>query len=403
MLVEFEVLELNEYYFTSRIEKIQKLAESKGFNFKLEKGDSSYRKIEIEVEGYPQKVKVRFDSYTLDIGIPEESRYIEVGVLRKVDKLNVLDLDYDFERKYKDDFEIPEDVYHLKILCHHCNSGRKCKKTHLLYDTVENSLFQVASGCMTEYAMQMRPTKIEWMLQGLEYNLTNTDYKEISRSRNHYTYEDFSLLAMNSLAHFMSLEELEFVSNSSASHYKIPSTHKLIKERMDKNEEINQQVQEEYSLFTTYLTTCQTEQENKNYSNMIEDNVVPSFRRSQLIFLAYKYLKDQEKREEQARERKLMDAEKSDYLGEHGDKMELDVCFVKSTHFETENWGWMSYHFFVTDEGHILKWSTAKNMPDGVGEGDKLRIKFKVKDHDKYNGLKQTRITYVKILDNELK
>ncbi|MEC2463584.1 hypothetical protein P9X10_01535 [Bacillus cereus] len=397
MIVEFEVMELNENLFYNRIEKLKKMADNREFEFKLDKGETYTKKIELDIEGYLHKLQVEITPYTLDIGIPEESnRYMEVGEMRKIDERNILDVDPMFEENYEVS-SLPEQLYYEPILCEHCGSGRPCKKTHVLYDFYEQEFFQVASGCLYEYRLHMRPLKIESILKELEYTMHKHATSSLSRHREHYTYEEFKPVALYSLSHYMGLDELQYISRSQAYYNKLVATEELINQVIFEDKGVSEEVEDEYPLFLNYLTSELGDAENKNFENMIADNTLPSFRRRGLLYLAFKYLYDKEKRERKALEKNLMDAEVSDYIGEKGDKLELPVTYVKSISFDTD-FGVGYYHFFSTEEGNVLKWSTSKGFNENMVEGDNVEIKFKIKGHESYRGLKQTQIFYVKIL-----
>ncbi|PGF05304.1 hypothetical protein [Bacillus toyonensis] len=397
MRVDFEVMELSEEYFYSRIAKLKKMAINRGFHFELVEKKSYPKKIEVDIEGYLHKLQVKMTSYTLDIGIPEDSnRYIEVGIMRKIDTHNTLDVNSDFANKYEVS-KLPKELYTEPILCEHCGSGRVCKHTHVLYDFEEQVFFQVASGCLFEYKMYMRPINIEYMLEDLERNLADRNHTVSSRHREYYTYEDFEPIALYCLSHYMGLEKLEFISRSYAYHNKLTPTEDHIESLLADNKGVGDEVKQVYPLFLQYLTECQGDAENKNYENIIKDNTLPSFKRRPLIYLAFKYFKDKEKREQKERERKLMDEEVSNYIGEKGDKLELEVTYAKTVSYTSERFGVGYFHFFVTEDGNVLKWATAKDFNENVKEGDKFPIKFKIKGHETYRGLKQTQIFFVKV------
>ncbi|MGF2714566.1 hypothetical protein ACQUY5_20145 [Bacillus cereus] len=398
MIVEFEVMELSEDYFYSRIEKLQKMANNRGFHFELVEKESYPKKIEVDIEGYLHKLQVKMTPYTLDIGIPEDSnRYIEVGIMRKIDTHNTLDVNYDFAQKYEVS-KLPKELYTEPILCEHCGSGRVCKQTHVLYDFEEGLFFQVASGCLFEYKMYMRPINIEYMLEDLERNLADRNRTMSSRNREYYTYEEFKPIAMYCLSHYMGLEELAYISRSYAYHNKLTPTEDHIESLLADNKGVSNEVVNEYPLFLSYLTNELGDAENKNFENMIADNTLPSFRRRGLIYLAFKYFHDREKRERKAQEKKLMDEKVSDYIGEKGDKLELPVTYAKTISYTSERYGGGYFHFFVTEDGNVLKWSTSKGFNENMVEGDNVVIKFKVKGHESYQGLKQTQIFFVKIM-----
>jgi hypothetical protein len=105
---------------------------------------------------------------------------------------------------------------------------------------------------------------------------------------------------------------------------------------------------------------------------------------------------------------------KVEYYGAVGDKFELILTFDKSFGFEGA-YGFTYIHLFHDDEGHQFKWSSshgtykveyAKNVTLGGIEhlefevGHKYLMRGTVKAHNKYKDVKQTVITYCKVLND---
>lgn len=89
----------------------------------------------------------------------------------------------------------------------------------------------------------------------------------------------------------------------------------------------------------------------------------------------------------------------TEYVGEIGQKLTITVEIKRIFYHDYE----LSYgvHAESTllimedDEGHCVTWKASKWLDD-VKEGDKITISGKIKDHDTYNGIKQTVLTRCK-------
>lgn len=86
-------------------------------------------------------------------------------------------------------------------------------------------------------------------------------------------------------------------------------------------------------------------------------------------------------------------ANPSKHIGAVGDKLELEVTHIRTGGYDTQ-FGYTYVHSFKDADGNILVWKTA--ACSGF-ESTTLRLKGTVKDHDEYNGVKQTILTRCKI------
>ena len=106
--------------------------------------------------------------------------------------------------------------------------------------------------------------------------------------------------------------------------------------------------------------------------------------------------KAKEEEERRIREQKAI----SQYVGEIGDKIDLDVTLEKNAWFEIP-----SFRGFGTDTMHIytfrdekqnaIIWKTSKGL--GFENGTKLHLKGTIKDHSEYDEEKQTVLTRCKL------
>lgn len=109
---------------------------------------------------------------------------------------------------------------------------------------------------------------------------------------------------------------------------------------------------------------------------------------------------EEKAREEAERARKAI----SQYVGEVGKRIELQVTFEYAAEYETR-FGWTTVYGFKDANGNKLVWKTS-SVPmvldkDGndvtIGSGDKVTIKGTVKEHSEYREEKQTILTRCKL------
>lgn len=109
----------------------------------------------------------------------------------------------------------------------------------------------------------------------------------------------------------------------------------------------------------------------------------------------------------------------SEYVGNIGDKVEMELTFNGSAHFDTA-YGTTYIHRFLDSEGNVLVWRTGNDLTweeEGTRDnftyvdadrrkyilcrnyekGDKVAIKGTIKEHSEYRGEKQTSLTRCKV------
>lgn len=84
----------------------------------------------------------------------------------------------------------------------------------------------------------------------------------------------------------------------------------------------------------------------------------------------------------------------SGHIGQVGDKVDLAATFKRTRWYDTR-FGTTWIHIFEDESGNILVWKTSSGTD--LECGAKVRIKGTIKDHDEYNGVKQTILTRCKI------
>lgn len=91
----------------------------------------------------------------------------------------------------------------------------------------------------------------------------------------------------------------------------------------------------------------------------------------------------------------------SEYVGEVGDKIELELCYVHTTGWENYAYGgWLNHtsftylHTFKDGDGNVFIWKTGKCIE--ADYGTLIKFRATIKDHSEYKGVKQTVLTRCK-------
>lgn len=91
---------------------------------------------------------------------------------------------------------------------------------------------------------------------------------------------------------------------------------------------------------------------------------------------------------------------KSQYVGAVGDKVDMNLEYTGSAHFEVPAYcrfgtELMFIHNFKTTDGNAIVWKTGKGL--NLEEGQQVNVKGGIKAHSEYKGQKQTVLTRCRI------
>lgn len=112
---------------------------------------------------------------------------------------------------------------------------------------------------------------------------------------------------------------------------------------------------------------------------------------------------DEKKKEHEAAKKADNPDAISEYVGEVGQKITVDVKVIKKTGYDSK-FGWTNVYKFADDDGNIFVWQTSSGLDKSKGdeyipvqEGEDIRIMGTIKDHKEYKGEKETVLTRVKL------
>lgn len=112
-----------------------------------------------------------------------------------------------------------------------------------------------------------------------------------------------------------------------------------------------------------------------------------------------------EKKIREAQERSELD---NSWTGNVKDKIEIDVT-VKFTRFFDNQYGGTTLYTMIGSDNRVYKWFSSKGLSvtfdggtRGVWEGDTFTLKGTIKDHDEWNGQKQTVLTRCKVIAHSI-
>jgi len=88
----------------------------------------------------------------------------------------------------------------------------------------------------------------------------------------------------------------------------------------------------------------------------------------------------------------------NDFVGQPGDKLELNVKIIK-VNWIAGDYGTSTLYTLLDDSGHVFKWFTVRNVLGEEPTTEFQPVRGTVKKHDEWQGHKSTVLTRVKALD----
>lgn len=280
------------------------------------------------------------------------------------------------------DFEIPTKYFNGKGVCEHCNTNHMRVKTVLLKDMTDDTLKQVGTGCLKEY------TGVT------EYTLVNS-YKALDSIIND-SMADRGVYGIPEKHYVPTLDYL-------ARCIHVYNKHGYTKDNKNmankvKEYEITEGEYEEARNVITFFTECDLVTDA--FFNDTKIAVTNEYCKPISGFIAYAYvlyMKEKERLEKLAK--RQAECENTTYYGEVGTKIKnMEVTGRCVGSYDTF-YDYVYIYRFVDKDGHIFIWKTSKviDTVDGVFTGT---LNGTIKEHNEYNGERQTVVTRCKTVAN---
>lgn len=173
---------------------------------------------------------------------------------------------------------------------------------------------------------------------------------------------------------------------------------------MDKNKELDPKYMTVAEQMIEFFNNYETKDTFENNVRLYVTGKTPITGENGLIAYAYTlYTRIQEKLAKEAACKEQV--EKSGFVGNVGEKITVVGKMIAVTGYETE-WGYTTIYKIVDENGNTFIWktSTFAQVIDNNGyctpavELDKVQITGKIKDHNEYNGEKQTVLERCKVI-----
>lgn len=288
--------------------------------------------------------------------------------------------------KMLDDSKPEQAWYTAKLFCEHCGTARVKRFAYIVRDEAGNTKM-VGKTCLKDYC-GIDPKLMVWAqeigdLILEEYNIDDYDF----RGQGEYAYEVLDVLATaNDI-----IKEHGYVKSDENNSTKSRLIAKFgTFEPSEESKKLAKEMKEvlsqmDYSELSSFL--C-------NVKNMLQAGYIRSNSFGYIAYapVAFEKMMKQIEQEQRHEETKGL----SEYVGNVGDKLTVDVKEAKLvTSWETV-YGWTHLYKFITADNNVLVWKASRYY-----EGEPKRITGTVKDHKEYDGEKQTILTRCKITEKK--
>lgn len=370
--------------FTIRVEKNEKMEKDikKELTKLMKKIEKIGGKLRVEIE--ETNISKDYNIWRIEVIYePKMADYELVGVNKKnVDEYIYIPI--------KKDINVPTNVKKSKI-CQHCNTKRNRKKLYVFRKISTNEFISVGSTCCKEYFgidVDREIINFEKIIEKLgsiklsyytinEDNYVSVDSVLMKIITYYYSYDN----KLKNVNYSSYKDELKEVINSYSIFY--DEYGKTLKDnRADifkEIEEIKEYILNMNDIENEYLNNVKLILQNDKMSNKL------------VSYLSYVYRMVQlDKYNKQEKEQNS-----SNYIGEVGNKIEIEVAFDKAfSYLSYYNDDRVYINLFKDRKGNVLKWVTGKQVKDG-----NYILKGRIKEHSSYKDTKQTVVTRCNLIE----
>ena len=313
--------------------------------------------------------------------------------------INLIDQSYQIEEKY----------YKVDCICEHCNINRYRKFTYLL-ENEKKEIVQIGKTCLKDYT-GYNVENFLTMIENIE-NLENL----LKENAENMGFSGKKLYNINDILNITKLliDDFGYISSKKADENCIQSTKSLIIDVLNRDftsviygkklHDVFQKFAENKGNFEDVknaLEWIQGKTEKERFSNPYINNIYVLSKNSYVEYKNIGYVSSilasyyNEMNKNKEKEEKEKGKQNSSFIGEIGEKLEMNVRFISKKSFDTM-YGLSNLYLFADENENIIKWFSSTYFE--VPEKDYFKVKFTVKSHDEWNNQKQTSVTRLKAI-----
>lgn len=399
--MKYAIFEGNMERLEKKLIRIKNKCDKYGIEFKYERCGEEFRTLKDE---NGNEYTAKFIIVEAE-GKAEQSGWEFVATLEHHEDGNII--------KGYGEREVPARYYNCKAICEHCNSKRNRKDTYIVYNAELDEFKQVGRSCLKDFTCGLDAEQITAYISGFEELIKGEEPWGGSNHERYYGIEEMLCYFNETIKHFGYVRSADYGESSASKALKFYNVNnrinvcwmsdkeiEFIESEMASvkfNAETNENRQKAKDMIAWVLAN---ENDNNYFHNLkvvCSSEYVSSSNFGILASLPASYDKNLEK-EAERRQRELDNAKTvdSEYVGEVGQRIEIEVESVRCLSTRYSEFGVNYFFKIVGTDGNVYTWSTSNGLIE-----DAKRIKATVKAHQEYNGIKQTVITRGKILEEK--
>ena len=306
------------------------------------------------------------------------------------------------------DIEVPERYYTGEPVCEHCNTKRMRKDTFIVMNEETGEFKQVGYNCLLDYTHGMSAEGVAMFASGFNEIISGeTPYPGCDYSR-YVKTEEFLRYVAETIRHFGYVKNdwenrsIRSTSDRASEYYGVNHgwfsswwSEKYLEDLRKEmkscgfNPESAEATEETEKALEWIAEQAETNNYMHNLKVVCANKYLNARNMGILASLFPTYNRNLER--EYLRKKEAEQAKASEYVGNIGDRITVNIKSVKLvTSWETI-YG-MTFIWKITGEdGNVYIWKTGNSIGD-----DCKSIKGTVKDHKEYRGVKQTELTRCK-------
>lgn len=327
-----------------------------------------------------------------------------VASLEHTDKGNII-------KTAVNDVEIPDRYYHCKPVCEHCKTSRARKSTYIVRSTYTGTYKQVGKSCLCDFTHGLDVSVIS-AYENLFAELEEAKKFEGGYYKSCIKTEDYLRYAAETVRHFGYTKKSDCergTSSRALGYYRLKEGFRVSKmdEAKYKAEMdavgFDAESDAARELVTNALTWLETQEETSNYIHNLKTVCALEYQNTKnlgiLASLFPAYDKDLERQAMLEAQTKI--GRMSDYVGEVGERIDVNVAkMVLLTSWECQ-WGIMERYKITDTDGNVYTWKTSESFKFEHSIEKIRTLKGTVKDHTEFRGTKQTELTRCKVTREE--
>lgn len=382
----------------TKLATIRRKCAKYGCEFSYSRISETFKKVEIQdEEGMRTTVTIKAIEVEVSGTAIAESGWELAG---KIEHLETGNLIHSFG-----DATIPDWYRSASPRCEHCNSDRHRKETYVLYHAKNNAWKQVGSSCLKDFTgyvsaeMAAAVASVYALLDQI-----SEDRIHIASSPKYFDTESVICYAIECVKHwgYHKSEEgndatRERVRDLMHRHMKLPASIDAV--TFDPMSTANLQTFED--LRSRLLALNAEDDYTNNLQVLLRAEEVPE-KRLGILVSAVPYYNNLIARDVEQR-----NTSNSEFVGNVGDKLTIDIATVKLVNIYDGYYGSTWRYQIVDAHGNVFMWDASSPMWDTVCvedspkgdviEGLPLQIKGTIKKHDEFRNIKQTWLTRCRV------